>query len=124
MNTDIKFGDNHQNIDITSGIRQGCTGSTTLFKVITYMIINEINTRGTGYKDIIHINSLYFADDGLLLANSIEDAENNLKLAIEIRRKFGLEINKEKSKVLIFNMEQQPDTIADIKVVDKIKYLG
>ena len=114
----------HQNIDITSGIRQGCTGSTTLFKVITYMymIINEINTRGTGYKDdIIQINSLYFADDGLLLANSIEDAENKLKLVIEISRKFGLEINKEKSNVLIFNMEQQPDTVENIKVVDKIK---
>ena len=124
-NTDIKFGDMHQNIDITSEIRQGCTGSTTLFKVITYMIINELNTRGTGYKDdIIQINALYFADDGLLLANSIEDAENNLKLVIEISRKFGLEINKEKSNVLIFNLEQQPDTIENIKVVDKIKYLG
>ena len=60
------------------------------------MIINEMNTRLTGYKDdIIQINSLHFADDGLLLANSIEDAENNLKLVIEICRKFGLEINKE-----------------------------
>ena len=61
-----------------------------------------------------------------MLANSIEDAENNLKLKIEISRKFGLEINKEdeKSNVLIFNMEQQPDTIENIKVVDKIKYLG
>ena len=53
------------------------------FKVITYMIINEINTRRTGYKDdIIQINALHFADDGLLLANSTEDAKNNLKLVI------------------------------------------
>ena len=59
-----------------------------------------------------------------MLANSIEDAENNLKLVIEISRKFGLEINKEKSNVLIFNMEQQPDTIENIKVVDKVKYIG
>ena len=89
------------------------------------MIINEMNTRLTGYKDdIIQINSLHFADDGLLLANSIEDAENNLKLVIEICRKFGLEINKEKNNILIFNMEQQPDTIENIKVVDTIKYLG
>ena len=66
-NTEIKFGDLHQNINITSGIRQGCTGSTTLFKIITYMIINELNSRGAGYKDdIVNVNSLYFADDGLL----------------------------------------------------------
>ena len=124
-NTEIKFGDLHQNINITSGIRQGCTGSTTLFKIITYMIISELNSRGTGYKDdTIKINSLYFADDGLLLANNIEDATNNLKMVMQISREFGLEINKEKSNIIIFNMEQQPDTIEDIKVVNKIKYLG
>ena len=89
------------------------------------MIISELNSRGTGYKDdTIKINSLYFADDGLLLANNIEDATNNLKMVMQISREFGLEINKEKSNIIIFNMEQQPDTIEDIKVVNKIKYLG
>ena len=116
-NTEIKFGDLHQNINITSGIRQGCTGSTTLFKIITYMIISELNSRGTGYKDdTIKINSLFFADDGLLLANNIEDATNNLKMVMQISSEFGLEINKEKSNIIIFNIEQQPDTIKDIKV--------
>ena len=43
---------------------------------------------------------------------------------MQISREFGLEINKEKSNIIIFNMEQQPDTIEDIKVVNKIKYLG
>ena len=124
-NTEIKFGDLHQNINITSGIRQGCTGSTTLFKIITYMIISELNSRGTGYKDdTIKINSLYFADDGLLLANNIEDATNNLNMVMQISREFGLEINKEKSNIIIFNIEQQPDTIENIKIVNKIKYLG
>ena len=89
------------------------------------MIISELNSRGTGYKDdTIKINSLYFADDGLLLANNIEDATNNLKMVMQISREFGLEINKENSNIIIFNMEQQPDTIENIKVVNKIKYLG
>ena len=39
---------------------------------LTYMIISELNRTGTGYRDEnVNIESLYFADDGLLLANSI-----------------------------------------------------
>ena len=123
--TDVHIGDIKKNIKITSGIRQGCTGSAMLFKLITYMIIEELNNRGSGYKDdIININSLYFADDGLLLANSIEEAAVNLKIIIQISRHFGLEINKAKSNVMIFNMKEQPDNIEDIEVVNKITYLG
>ena len=77
-----------------------------------YMIIQEINTRGSGYNDdIIKVNALYFADDGLLLADNIEDAVNNLKIVMQISKEFGLEINKEKSNVIMFNMEQQPETL-------------
>ena len=89
------------------------------------MIISELNRRGTGYRDEnVNIESLYFADDGLLLANSVEDAKNNLKIIIQVSREFGLEINKEKSNVMIFNMKEQPEQIEGIKVVDRIKYLG
>ena len=89
------------------------------------MIIEELNNRGSGYQDdIININSLYFADDGLLLANSIEEAAVNLKIVIQISRHFGLEINKAKSNIMIFNMKEQPDNIEDIEVVNKITYLG
>ena len=54
----------------------------------------------------------------------IEDAKNNLKIVIQVSREFGLEINKEKSNVMIFNMKEQPEQIEGIKVVDRIKYLG
>ena len=53
-NTTINFGELSKTIDVTSGIRQGCTGSTMLFKLITYMIIEELNRRGTGY--VLHYN--------------------------------------------------------------------
>ena len=124
--TDVHIGD-IKNIKITSGIRQlqGCTGSAMLFKLITYMIIEELNNRGSGYQDdIININSLYFADDGLLPANLVEEAAVNLKIVIQISRHFGLEINKAKSNIMIFNMKEQPDNIEDIEVVNKITYLG
>ena len=85
------------------------------------MIIEELNNRGSGYQDdIININSLYFVDDGLLLANSIEEAAVNLKIVIQVSRHFGLEINTTKSNIMIFNMKEQPDNVEDIEVVNKI----
>ena len=88
--TEIQIGELRKHINITSGIRQPLA-LTMLFKLITYMIISELNRRGTGYLDEnVNIESLYFADDGLLLANSIEDAKSNLKIVIQVSREFGL----------------------------------
>ena len=110
--TEIQFGDIEKKMDITSGIRQECTGSTILFKLITYMIMTRLNETGTGYIDEqITLKSLYFADDALLLSHLLEDARNNLAIIIEVSREFGLEINKEKSDIMIFNMKEQPESI-------------
>ena len=43
---EIQFGDIRKKIEITTGIRQGCTGSTILFKIVTYMIMAELDKRG------------------------------------------------------------------------------
>ena len=43
---------------------------------------------------------------------------------MEICRECGLEINKEKSNIPIFNMEDKPEEIEGIKVTESIKYLG
>ena len=37
--TEVQFGEIRREIEMTSGIRQGCTGSTILFKIVTYMIM-------------------------------------------------------------------------------------
>ena len=84
-------------IDVTSGIRQGCTGSSVLFKLITYMIMNEFDQKGCGYKDEnFALKSLFFADDALLLSHSLEEARENLEIITNTSREFGLEINREK----------------------------
>ena len=55
------------------------------------MIISELNRRETDYRDEnVNIVSLYLADDGLLLANSIKDTKDNLKIVIQVSREFGL----------------------------------
>ena len=49
---------------------------------------------------------------------------SNIKLIQEVAGKLGLVINKRKSNVLIYNMNEQPDRIEDIEVKTSLKYLG
>lgn len=39
--TMVRMGELEKEINIQSGIRQGCTGSTVLFKFVTYLIMDE-----------------------------------------------------------------------------------
>ena len=58
---------------MTSGIRHGCTASTVLSKLITYVIIEKLHGEGEGFRmEGIDLNPLWFADDGTLVAISIE----------------------------------------------------
>ena len=124
--TNIDLGEGlEQEMEITSGIRQGCTGSTSLFKLITLVIMKKIEEEGRGFKnELLRIGTLFFADDALVLTENIEDAKFNVKLLVETGRKCGLEINKDKSNIMIFNMKDRPEQIEGIKVVSNVTYLG
>lgn len=125
-NTKINFTKDLQtNMEVTSSIRQGCTGSTSLFILLTYMIIEKIEVEGRGFHNrVFNINSLFFADDRLLFSCTVRDAEWNIRMLTEVSKECGLDVNKEKSNVIIFNMEDQPATIEGIPVSASIKYLG
>ncbi|CAL4081846.1 unnamed protein product [Meganyctiphanes norvegica] len=126
--TYIEFKDKKIKIDITNGIRQGCIASSVLFKLITYVIIEKLEKEGISYKiDNININSIFFADDSILVADSVQSAERNLRILIETSEKFGLHINKEKSNVIVYrNAKEKREIkeIAGIKVTNNITYLG
>ena len=51
--------------------------------------------------DGIRLNSVWFADDSVLIANSIEAARANIKIVKRVVKGLGLEVNEAKSKVLI-----------------------
>ena len=113
-------------IEITSGIRQGCNGSTVLFLMITYIIIEKLQEENIGYKDdIFNIAALFFADDGLILTQSIEEATRGIRILKDIGETCGLDINSQKSSIMIYNnKEVQQSKIEEIEVVNEIKYLG
>ena len=67
-------------MEVESGIRQGCTASTVLFKLITYRIIEGLRRRMRGVRvGDEKVRILFYADDGLLLANSIGEAEEGIR---------------------------------------------
>ena len=124
--TDIVIGNMDKiKMNISSGIKQGCTGSTSLFKLVTYDIIKQMEEEGEGYEDWVYkLSVLFFADDGLILTQSIGSAERAIAKLINIGARCGLEINKVKSKVIIFNAKETPEKIGNIKVATEIEYLG
>jgi len=83
-----------ETIVITCGIRQGCSISTLLFKMVTFCIIGPIE-EGKIYKVAEYEgNSLWLADDATLIANSKENVEDNIKVLEESGGEYGLKLNK------------------------------
>ena len=52
-----------------------------------------------------------------MLSHSLKDAKDNLDIITQISRDYGLDINSEKSCVVIFNVREQPEHLRSIKVV-------
>ena len=127
--TKIKLNKNTEEvINITSGIRQGCTGSTTLFKLIAYEIAKELMATRLGFQTRqIYLPLLLFADDGLMLSQSQREMETMLEILIKASEKCGLTINKEKSAVVVYNSDESAHELKEmgaIPVVEEAKYLG
>ena len=111
-------------IEVTSGIRQGCTASTVLFKLITYKIIEEMRkTEGIrilGPK----ITCLFYANDGLILAKDKERPERSIEIIREIGGKYSLQLNERKGQCILFNMKEKCEKMSNIEVVEEINYFG
>ena len=123
--TVVGLGGREEGIKVTSGIRQGCTASTVLFKLITYVIIEKLHREGAVFRmEGIDLNLLWFADDGTLVANSLEGAARNIRVVKEVSKTFGLEINEKKSAIMIYKGGKGVKKIEGIEVVDSWKYLG
>ena len=112
-------------VEVKSGIRQGCTGSPWLFVMVLNQLIDRIVQSRIGFKnDGFYIPMLFYADDGLLLASSIEDMERMLRMVTMAADDIGMKMNKEKSDILIYGMKEKPQKIEGVNVVNRIRYLG
>ena len=103
--TQLYFNNIHQqDVNITSGIRQGCNGSSSLFLLVTYLIIEKMYTCLSGINtNICKIVALFFADDGMILMQTLQEAKESIQILSNIAKDCGLSINKNKSNIIIFN---------------------
>ena len=72
----------------------------------------------------VKIPALFYADDGPLLTHTQAGTQQILTHVTNIAMPCGLEINKTKSNILAFSVKNPPSEIADIKLVESIKYPG
>jgi len=113
-------------MEIKNGIRQGCTGSPTLFVMVVSRIIEKILQTGMGFRRVgVYIPVLFYADDGLLLAGSVAEGESMLRVIEEESRNCGLNINAEKSSFMVFNGRVDEGTvIRNLRECQEMSYLG
>jgi len=124
----VREGEEIGEIEVTSGIRQGCTGSPQLFLMVVSMIIERILRSGEGYRcGGVKIPVLFYADDGLVLARSRGEAVSMMELLEREAERCGLKLNRDKSACMIFNGEidgGDEDSVGGVKVVSELRYLG
>ena len=115
-------------VPITSGVRQGCIISPTLFLIALDWVMRRIPQRlGIPWKVFDHLEDLDFADDICLLSNTKEQMQRKVEALEQIGKIVGLKINQQKTKLLSINctnntaitVNQQP-----IEQVNKFTYLG
>ena len=111
--TTICLGGKEEKVEVTSGIRQGCSISTLLFKLITYNIIEELEEKGEMYEVADYKgNSIWLADDTTLIANSKVNLEKNIDILKKAALKYGLEVNTKKSKIIRIRGKENYEEIA------------
>ena len=127
-------------IRILNGMKQGCPLSPFLFNLVLDSLLNLLQQREFGVDIGKHkINSLAFADDLVLVANSKYDMQALINIVSEFFDKLGMSLNPKKCESLrlararhVKNMKLDTmtafklknDIIRPCKFDKRIKYLG
>ena len=122
--TIVKLGKMEAKTEVTGGIRQGCSISTLLFKLITFKVIEDLRKIEKYNVGVFEDNSLWFADDATLIAKSKQILHQLLRCLEKSGRKYGLEINKEKTKIVKIRGKEDNYKINGYEMVQEAEYLG
>ena len=99
--TTIQLGKLRKTIEVTSGIRQGCSISTLLFKMVTFTIIEQLKNEADLYKiGVFNGNSLWLADNAVIIAKDEKSLLKALEVLEEAGKRNGLELSEEKTKIM------------------------
>ena len=122
-------GDLSEWINIKRGVRQGCVLSPDLFSLYTELIMRKVmegNFKVNGHT----ISDIRYADDTVLISDDEQNLQEmivSLKNESEVR---GLNINKQKTKLMVFSKSRNVPKCniyldnEKIKQVQEFEYLG
>merc|ERR1712002_1089238 len=122
--TIVRLGNMEEKVEVTGGIRQGCSISILLFKLITFKVIGDLRKMEKYKVGVYNDNSLWLADDATLIAKNLQILDQLLKCLEKSGKEYGLEINKEKTKILKIRGEEDSHKIDEYEMVKEATYLG
>ena len=136
-------------IEVTNGLRQGCTIAPTLFNLYFNLVMGQWRTRCHSFGTEVHykcggklvgertrrplkttVTELQFADDAALVCSSREGVERSARALDQVASEWGLTLSLQKTKLMVAGTwseeDLQPIVIrADsIEVVPEFRYLG
>merc|ERR1712179_347295 len=99
-------------------------GSTLLFKMVTFKIIEELRKEKKYKIGKFDDNSIWLADDATLVADSLKTMEELLNCLSRVGGEYGLEINEEKTKIMRIKGKKGEEHIKEYEMFTEAKYLG
>ncbi|KAI5707898.1 hypothetical protein M8J77_012165 [Diaphorina citri] len=116
--------------EVNSGVRQGDGLSPIIFNIALEQALEEVNKLDKGIHIGKKINILAFADDIVIITETIEDLKLLTKVLLEETSKVGLKINETKTKAIHLKRNKHDD-FRELKVenytferISTFKYLG
>jgi len=114
------------------GVRQGCVLSPILFNMYMAGLSEELRNRKIGGVEVgnMRIWELAYADDVVLLARNKVALEDMMRTTAKFLKERKLELNAEKSKIMVFNRKKRERKEVwkwkgkEIEEVQVFKYLG
>ena len=99
-------GDLTESFMCPSGLKQGEVCSPVLFSLFIKKLAREIFQRGRQgiqlIADLIEIFILLFADDVILMSDSVYGLQNQLNILYETANRLGLVVNLDKYNIVVF----------------------
>jgi hypothetical protein len=115
-----------------AGLRQGCVAAPPLFSTALDEVISDVAAAGSGVEVSVLDSRkviVVFADDVVLLSESVEELQVVLDALIVSAARFGLVLNVGKSKLQTLSGQAPPNAVIAaggraLEWVDEFRYLG
>ena len=134
MSCNCRWGDSSSSyyFDIPSGTKQGGILSPDYFSLYVNDLITMLKKSGLGCHVISKcIACIFFADDMALLSPTSHGLQSLLNICVEYCRKFCLDFNVKKSKIMVFGKTLKEVTFSPLHIhncrldyVSQLRYLG